>query len=167
MGRLVQEVKIWNTPLIGAYLLWRFTQGYSNNHPKGEAPIAILHFIAIAILTNNRLLDAISNRREGLQSYIRSFEDNKDIDLLLSIHSKVGERKSYTLKAIDIAVGQGLLIWDPTSGRIYPCDLVKRASNGKALKNKIKREGDKAEILGKWFSKHDIPTITTYLKVVL
>ena len=31
----------------------------------------------------------------------------------------------------------------------------------------IKKVADKAEILGKWFSKHDIPSITAYLGVVL
>jgi hypothetical protein len=34
------------------------------------------------------------------------------------------------------------------------------------LKMQIKRDGDRAEILGKWFSKHNLSSIAAYLKVV-
>ena len=44
MGKLVEEVKEWNTPVIGAYLLWHFTQGYVQNHPNGDAPVVVLYF---------------------------------------------------------------------------------------------------------------------------
>ncbi|MEK4535445.1 three component ABC system middle component [Peribacillus sp. FSL K6-1552] len=166
MGKLVEEVKIWNTPIIGAYLLWKFTHGYCKGHPNGDAPVGILHFVAIAILTNERLIKPVSNRRDSLQSYVRSFEDNKDSDLLLTIQERVIDKREYTLRAIDIAITQGLIIWDTDSGKLYPCDLKNQPRRGKALKSKIKSEGEKAEILGKWFSKHDITTIAAYLKVV-
>jgi hypothetical protein len=166
MGKLVEEVKIWNTPIIGGYLLWKFTNGYCKWHPNGDAPIGILHFIALAILTNERLVKPISNKRDSLQSYVRSFEDNKDSDLLLSIQDRIIDKREYTLKAIDIAITQGLLVWDTDSGKLYPRDLISRTKRGNALKSKIKSEGEKAEILGKWFSTHDITTIAAYLKVV-
>ena len=44
MGQLVEEVKLWNTPTIGAYLLWRFTKGYTKNHPTEDAPVALFTF---------------------------------------------------------------------------------------------------------------------------
>lgn len=97
---------------------------------------------------------------------MRSFEDNKDSDLLLTIQERVIDKREYTLRAIDIAITQGLIIWDTDSGKLYPCDLKNQPRRGKALKSKIKSEGEKAEILGKWFSKHDITTIAAYLKVV-
>jgi Family of unknown function (DUF6521) len=167
MGRLSEEVRIWNTPIIGAYTLWRFTHGFCKGHPNGDAPVGILHFIATAILTNERLLTPISNKRDSLQSFIHSFEDKKDSDILLSIQDRIKDKREYTIKAIDIAIANGLLIWDSNNGKLYPCDLAKSPGKGKNLKAKIKSEGDKAEILGKWFSKHDISTIAAYLKVVL
>ncbi|MBX4267548.1 three component ABC system middle component [Clostridium estertheticum] len=166
MGRILDEVKLWNTPIIGAFLLWRFTQGYCNGHPHGDAPIGLLHFLASAILTNKELLKPISNQRPDLQSYARSFENTKNSDILLSIQHRVMEKCEYTLAAIDIAIAAGLLVWDGESGKLYPCNLIKSPGRGKALKKDIVSEGKKAEILGKWLSKHDIPTIEAYLKVV-
>ena len=166
MSQLVEEVKLWNTPVIGAYMLWRFTQGYCAGHPHGDAPIGLLHFVASAILTNKKLMKPINNRRHSLQSYARSFEDTKDADLLLTIQERAREKRKYTLAAIDIANAEGLLIWDIESGKLYPRYLQKRAAYGKALKGELVKDGNKAQILGKWFSKHDLSTIAFYLKVV-
>mgnify|MGYP007022291872 CR=1 FL=1 len=166
MGKLVDEVKIWNTPIIGAFLLWRFTQGYCSGHPHGDAPVGLLHFLASAILTNKELLKPVSNLRDDLQSYARSFENTKDSDILLSIQQRIRDKCSYTLASIDIAIAKGLMVWDMETGKLHPCDLIKRPGRGKGLKSKIKSEGEKAEILGKWFSKHDLSTIEAYLKVV-
>ena len=166
MGQLVEEVKLWNTPTNGAYLLWRFTKGYCDGHPKGDAPIGLLFFLASAIITNKELSKSISNKRSGLQSFARGFEDSKASDLLLSIQGRVYEKKEYTLKAIDIAISKGLLVWDADSGKIYHKEYLGRVKRGSSLKEGIKKEGNKAEILGKWFSEHNISSIASYLKVV-
>jgi len=100
MSEVLEEVKVWNTPIIGACLLWRFTSGYTSNHPNGDGPTGLLHFIATAILTNQRLSTPISNKRADLQSYVRSFEETKSSDLLLSIHERVKDKMSYTMKAL-------------------------------------------------------------------
>ena len=167
MGLLVEEVKIWNTPLIGAYILWRFTKGYCENHETGDAPVGLMHFIANAILSSPNLVERISNRRPDLQSYIRSFEDKKESDLLLTVHERIKEKRQYTLESIDIAVSEGLLVWDLETGKLYPKNLTKRPSRGKNIKPALDRNGTKAEILGSWFSQHELDSITTYLKVVL
>lgn len=112
MSKLSDEVKNWNTSILGAYYLWCFTKGYTENHKHGEAPVALLHFIAIAILTNRNLSERISNRRNGLPSFVKSFEDDKEIDKLISIQEIISKKKHYTLESIDIAVSQGLLVWD-------------------------------------------------------
>ena len=166
MGYIVEEVKLWNTPIIGAYLLWKFTQGYCSHHPHGDAPIGLLHFVAIAILTSKKLLEPISNRRDNLQSFARSFENAKDSDILLTIHDRTRAKREYTLRAIDIAIAEGLLTWDADSGKLYPHKLAKFPDRGKNLKNVTEKDGEKAVILGKWFAQHDLSTIAAYLKVV-
>ena len=167
MGQIVDEVKLWNTPLIGAYMLWKFTSGYSQAHPNGDAPIGILHFLANGILTSKKLRDPISNQRENLQSYIRSFEERKDADLLLSIQARVAEKRNFTMAAIDIAVLKGLLYWDLNEGKLYPKNVLNSPTRGNAIKSIFVQEGRKAEILGKWFAQHDLHAISNYLKVIL
>jgi len=167
MNKLAEEVLQWNSPSVGAYLLWKFTKGYSAAHPDGDAPVALLHFLAAPILTCKRLIGPISNRRNNLQSYIHSFEDSKSMDTILGIQELVRDKRTYTLAAIDIATATGLMAWDVDSGKLYPNNTIVRPQKGNALKASITKNGKKAEILGKWFSEHSISTIATYLKVVL
>lgn len=166
LGQLVEEVKLWNTPIIGAYLLWEFTKGYNKGHPTEDAPIALLHFVASAILTSKELLEPINDNRDGLQSYARSFDESKKSDILLTIHERVKQKREYTIASIDIAIAEGLLVWDVDSGKLYPREFSRNRVRGSALKKMIQRDGKKAEVLGKWFAKHDVSTIATYLKVV-
>ncbi|CAO5676591.1 MAG: hypothetical protein HEEMFOPI_02025 [Holosporales bacterium] len=167
MNELSDEVKIWNTPSIGAYLLWRFTNGYTQNHPTGDSPPGVLAFIASGILTNYELLDQVSDKRKSLQSYVRSFEENKKIDLLLGLQKNIAGKKEYTLSAIDIAIASGLLFWDKETSKLYSYGLIPPKKRGLSPRAGNIKIGNKAEVLGKWFAKHDIHTITTYLKVVL
>lgn len=167
MNTLIKEVQEWNTPLISGYLLWKFTQGYYENQRDGDGPIALNHFIALPILMNNLLLEKISNKRKSLQSYVRSFEEDKRIDLLAGIHDSVRKYLYLTLKSIDIAVTSGLLVWDYETAKLYPVNISTKTKRGHALRPNIVKIGNKAEILGKWFSEHDVLTVSSYLKVVL
>ena len=71
------------------------------------------------------------------------------------------------MAAIDIAVSTGLIFWDIDSGKLYPRKNVKRPHKSCTLKTAFVRDGNKAEILGRWFAEHNISTIATYFKVVL
>lgn len=167
MTEIIEEVRLYNTPAIGAYLLFKFTEGYTKAHKSGDAPNALHHFIASAILSSEGLKSPISNMRENLQSYIRSFEDSKTSDLLIGIHDRIKEKMAYTWSSIDIAVANGLLYWDTESGKLYHKELEKSPSYGTSPKASIKRDGERAETLGRWFSEHDLSTITAYLKILL
>jgi len=165
MGKLVEEVKMWNTPVVGAYLLWRFASGFSDHHASGDAASALLHFLAMAIVTSPQLLEPISGRRSNLQSYARSFSDNGQTDLLLGIQKRVDQKKEYTLAAIDIAVANGLLAWDVQRGKLYARSRNTSPGRGCRPKGTMDSTGDKAALLGKWFSEHDIGTIASYMGV--
>lgn len=163
---LVEEVRTWNTPLIGAYQLWQFTVGYCQSRPDGDAPVGLLHFIAGPILSSPQLSETVNLRRKNLQSYALGFEDRKQVDILLGLHERVRRRRPQTLAAIDAAICAGLLVWDAESGKLY-ARQAPTASRGRNLRSVLKREGDKARLLGAWFAAHDLPTIAAYLKVVL
>jgi hypothetical protein len=167
MESIVEEVRLWNTPLVGAFLLWKFTQGYTENHADGDSPIGLLHFIALPILSSKKLASMVSDRRDDLQSFIRGFEDKKQTDLLLALQDKIYERKGQTLKSIDVAVHTGLLTWDVESGKIFARNVNKTIERQYRLRPVHEQEGKKAYILGKWFSKHDLNSILSYFKLIL
>lgn len=164
---LADEVRIWNTPLYGAYLLWHFTTAYCAAHPTGDAPVGLLHFIALPMLVNRQLNDTISDRRANLQSYVQGFEDKKQSDILLSLQERIRARQQNTLASIDAAIYAGLLSWDMDSSKLYPHVLPRAPRRGKSIRPSIAKEGKKAKILGRWLSEHDIPTVASYLRVVL
>jgi len=166
MGAIVEEVHIWNSPSVGAFLLWRFTQGYIDNHDEAEPPLGLLHFIAAAILTSPSLCETISNQRANLQSYVRGFEDKKLFDQLLSIHERTSQKRVFTLESLDLATSQGLLLINPDTGKVHCKNIDKKPRKGNAVKPSMKRLGEKAEILGNWFAEHDVFTTARYLKVV-
>ncbi|MCP4677664.1 MAG: hypothetical protein GY854_19535 [Deltaproteobacteria bacterium] len=164
---MTEEVQQWNSPTLGAYLLWKFTVGYCEAHKHGDAPVAILHFLALPLLTSERLLHPISNRRADLQSYARSFENAKDTDVLVTVHDRVIRHRTNTIDSLDIAISKGLMSWDTESGKVYPSTGKVKARRGYALRAPVNRIGKKAEILGSWFAAHEPATIAAYLKVVL
>ena len=133
VSSLAQEVKIWNTPVLGAYLLWRFTCGHCAHHPQGDGPVVLLHFLAAAILTSPPLCDPINNHRANLQSYVRSFDEKGSTDLLMGIQKRVELRRHYTLDAIDIGIANGLLVWDIPRARLYSRKVTQKLSRGCAL----------------------------------
>jgi hypothetical protein len=167
MGKLIEEVKEWNTPIVGAYLLWRFTHCFVQNHPNGDAPVVILHFIASGIMTEPNIYDAINGHRPNLASFVRWFNEEKKSDFLGCFNQKIIQKRKYTMDSIDIAVSCGLLAWDTSTAKIFPA-TIKRVKAGTLSKGiATLKLGEKAEILGKWFSEHDLSTITAYLGVVL
>lgn len=167
MSKLIEEVQEWNSPTVGAYLLWKFTLGYFKANRESDAPVALLHFMAIPLLKSSNLIEGISDRRPDLQSYIRGFESKRESDLLVSIHERVLQNRLYTMQAIDIAVSTSLLFWDYESGKLYPKTEIKKPRRGNNLKYSLVKYGNKSEILGKWFSQHSVTAIAAYLKVVL
>ena len=164
---LAEEVRVWNTPLYGAFLSWCFTDSYVKSHPSADAPLAILHFIALPILTSPRLNKNVTDRRKNLQSYVQGFEDGKMSDILLSLQDRIEAKKMNTLASIDAAIYSGLLSWDIDTGKLYPHTLQNKPARGSSLRPSLIRERHKAEVLGRWFAEHDVPTIASYLRVVL
>ncbi len=167
MESLVDEVRNWNSPVIGAYQLWNFTVGFVSHHSTGDAPVALLHFMAYPLLTTDHFLLSVNNRRKSLQSYVRGFEQKKEIDLLVSLQERIKKKRSVTISAIDIAIKSGLIVWDKDSAKIYP-RIHEYGNIKRGLINEMHmKNGEKAQILGKWFSQISVSSAAQYLKVVL
>jgi hypothetical protein len=167
MRRLIEEVQEWNTPVVGSYLLWQFTNGFVQNNTKGEAPIVIYHFIVSGILTEPSMCNAISGLRPNLASFIRWFNEEKKGDLLACLNQQIIKYRFYTMKSIDIAVSSGLLAWDIETAKLYPVTNFHAKRSTSKMGIAVHKLGDKAKILGKWFSECDLPTVAAYLGVIL
>ena len=166
MGRLVEEVREWNSPVVGAYLLWRFTQAYSQQHRFGDAPVVVLHFIAHTLLTCVDYCDEISHRKD-LASFARAFTENKKSDKLACFGQIVSKQRGTTMQAIDIAVATGLLVWDTDSAKLVARDF--KLTRGSPSKGTAVQSLDgNAKKIGKWFAElNDVSTIVLQLGVVL
>jgi hypothetical protein len=166
MGRLIEEVREWNTPLVGSYLLWRFTDSYRCSHASGEAPVVLLHFIAYTMLTTTDYSNPISGRRDNLASYVRVFSEKKCSDMLACLSQNIKRHRESALTAIDIAVATGLLAWDVENARLFPLQNLtpKRGTGMRGID--VQKTGGKADTLGKWFAVLDVATVTSSLGII-
>jgi hypothetical protein len=83
------------------------------------------------------------------------------------LQQHIALKRSYTLSSIEIAVATGLLTWDTETAKLYYTDVKKIKRGTASMGIAVQQLGDKAEILGKWFSQHDLSSITAYLNIVL
>jgi len=165
MSRLVDDVRLWNTPAVGTYVLWRFTCGYADKSPDGSAPSVLLHFLAMPILMNPRISARITRQRHGLQSYARSFTEEGEVDLLLSIQDRIRQKRGYTLASIDLAVAQGLLVWDTERAALHARQPDSPPSRGCKPRASVDQIGNRAEILGEWCAAHSLENVANLLGV--
>lgn len=165
MGKLEDEYKEWNTPVIGSYLLWQFCIGYYENSER--MPSIIETIFAYVLLTDKDYLDNITGHKPNFSSFIRSFTKEKQSDLLLCFSEKLKEKIDYAFKAVDIAVTAGLIAWDSENANLIPNLKVKNKRGTLQLGSAIKANKNKANLLGKWFSQNSIEIISSSLGVIL
>ena len=58
---MMETVRMWHTPYIGAYLLWRFASGY-NSASNGRGVPLLLFFIVSALVTDKKYYDPVLKR---------------------------------------------------------------------------------------------------------
>ena len=81
------------------------------------------------------------------------------------LQKRIDQKKEYTLAAIDVAVANGLLAWDIERGKLYARTRNMSPGRGCRPKGDMDSIGNKAGLLGMWFSEHDIGTIASYMGV--
>ena len=165
MGRLEEEYKEWNSPVIGAYMLWQFCIGYCEYSDKLPSVIELI--FAYVLLTDNDYLCNISSHKPNFSSFIKSFTMNKQSDLLLCFSEKVKEKIGSAFYAIDIAVEAGFLAWDLENAMLIPRNNFKVKKGTAHLGSIVQENKNKAILLGKWFSQNNIEMISNSLGVIL
>ena len=167
MGRLETEYEEWNTPIIGAYLIWQFAVAYVENNKTENAPNIIEILYSYVLLTDKNYIKHINGYRKNFASYITAFNQHKETDLLSNFSSKLLSKREYAMRAVDIAVSAGLLGWDTDSASLVPIMKLKENKGSKKMGTEVQKIAKSAKILGKWLANEDFSTITSALGVVL
>ena len=164
MGQLLDEYREWNTPVVGAYLLWRFTKAYMEKRTDGVPPSFLLHCVAAAILSSPTYTEIIGHAR-SLHRYSQYFIEHGLADKLEKLHQRVGRMLPYTKKAVDIAVHRQILVWDIQNGSLLPIDIGKPKRGSSTLSTSVMAIAKRADTLGGWLASADLNTITIELGV--
>ncbi len=165
MSSWADEIREWNTPLLGAYLLWNFTKGYESAGEK-QSPAFLYHFIALPILESPALSSAINRHRKDFSSYVRSFSKDGKMDVLAKLNDKVYQWRLNTLRALDVGFAVRLFEWKEEMTRLH----ATRQNEDEmvvSLSDSILKLGSKAFLFGTWSAFVELPVFAGLLGVQL
>lgn len=160
---LLETIRMWNTPYIGAYLLWRFAKGYYNASNGRAAPLT-LFFIAAALTTDPEYWEPVPRRT--FKTYRRYFVENKKLSALAVLQGAINAKRAYTCAAIERATMGGFLMWNAKDGTLAP-RLLKPEKSATKLDIFTRNSGAAAERIGEWFAGETISDICVLLGVSL
>lgn len=167
---LVEEFRICNTPVIGAYIFWRFAKSFvqeAKKLNKVSNPHLLLFSFVAAIFSDRRILDELKSRR-SISSFRRYLTGAKKGVLFDGIHIRVKEMLPYTLSALDIAYSCGILRMNRDDGTIEPVAVRAKRGPPELVSESISDDSLLAETLGRWFAKYGSPVeVAKKLEVVL
>ncbi|MBQ3808232.1 MAG: hypothetical protein II840_09790 [Kiritimatiellae bacterium] len=164
MATLLDEYNEWNNPIVGAYLLWKFSLGYVNAHRDHLSPPLLLHFIAITLL-RGRVYSENIDHALSLHAYAAKLVKEGFADKLEALHDRVQAHLPYAMKSIDMAVSRKMLILDTESARLIPVEIPKVQKGTRTLSPSVQKLGKRAEKLGKWMAPLELSTISLDLGV--
>lgn len=182
MATLAEEYNEWNTPIVGAYLLWRFASEYVECHPGHQAP-SFLHLCIVSVLLRWSVYSNEIPHAKSLHAYAARFiKKDKDVgatkgngkrkekeynaDRLEAIHYKIKELLPFTLKSVNMAVSRKLLVWDVDNARLEPLKIGKLKPGTSLLsKTSVQKLGNHAATLAKWMASLELSTIAFDLGV--
>lgn len=160
---MIETIRMWNTPFIGAYHLWRFASGYHTVSGGRPAPL-MLFFIASALISDREYW--LPTARRTLKTYNRYFVENKKLSLLKLLPTVIASRRKYTCAAIERAVMGCFLKWDADGCALSP-RLISREKKASLLDDATLKAGNAAEKIGEWFADETVSDICVYLGVKL
>ena len=164
MAILLDEYREWNTPMVGAYLLWRFSVGYADSNPRHAPPPFLLHCVVTALLRGRVYSDAIDHSL-SLHAYAAKFVRDGYADKLETLHDRIRSFLGYTLQSVDMAVHRRMLVWDVGTASLAPLRIDKVKRGTAELSKSVQKLGSRAERLGKWMGPLELSTIALDLGV--
>jgi hypothetical protein len=163
VSALVRETTYVQNPALGAVLVWRFCEGYAQEHKTSEPPALQLVFLIIPILFHRDTFEELSGTRAGIHAFADKFSrsDTSKSDILLGIQDRVSQFRDLTLESVQLAIHCRLVTIIPSSGKLVSLSSVSPSS----LPGTIRPLVAGAEKLGKWFAGMTLFEIENILKV--
>ena len=159
-----KELTIWDSPIGGAYLIWRFAKGYFAERKNG--PSVVLVFPALAIILNQNYCDSITD--EGsLADFAFSFQDStgKKAKSLSGLREQIDSMRGWVLDSINFAAVTRLVELDTGSGVLRPILQSENAESAPFARQFKDSDGLHAEYLGAAFARTRDSDIGYYLGV--
>ncbi len=156
--------EVWDSPIGGAYLIWRFVRGYAKERSLG--PNTLLLFPAMALVLDGAFSSQISGTG-NLADYSFAFHDSsgKAAKSLAGLQDRIMGLREWTLKSLEFAMVTRLVELSPETGVVFAVLLEEVRSSVKLARKFKDNEGLKAENLGGIFARTKDADISYYLGV--
>lgn len=163
---LAREAQNVQNPALGAAVLWRFSCGFIEAHPAGDAPRLPLLFLVLPIVLHQATAEHVRRTRlsSGLRAFAAKFGDAavSKQDILLQIHERAIRWRRLSLQSIELAAA-GRLVYLSEAGEVVPLSRTK----ARALPEDVTQLLADADKLGRWCGQLTLHEVTTTLKVKL
>jgi len=126
-GVLAREYRLWHTPVVTAYLFWRFAKAFSKKRENAEAPSCLYFFLLAGVLRDHRLVVHVAQKRT-LRTFVKEVVKSGGADYLDGIQGRIQKMREPISAALDVAVASGMLEWDVENAALRP--LAVRSSQG-------------------------------------
>lgn len=154
--------RVWNSPVVGAYLLWRFVLGY---YSEAKAyPSMALAFPALNILMQPQFTAELTPRVLSLKGYVSKLNEAGKRGYLTDLQNEISEHKDCILEIIETAVVMELVSVNYECGTLETT-FKEQKEIGKVAVEFRREMGGKAETLGKRFGKEPLVSICNLLGV--
>ena len=162
MALFERELETVLNPAYGASLLYAFVRGHEESAQAGQGmPIPHL-FVALTLLLNPRVVDALAHTRSGLRNVAEKLDSSPETgaDLLRSLLTESKTNRELTLQSLQILMVAGLVRLDTHRASVY----LQPAND---LLPPLQPEGYIEGLkLGRWFATLSVFEITSIMKVV-
>lgn len=159
-----KELTIWDSPIGGAYLIWRFVKGYAEERNSG--PSIEFVFPALAIILNQNYAESITSDG-SLADFAFSFHDStgKSAKSLAGIREQIDSMRGWVLSSINFSLVTRLVELNTESGMLQPILKSESADSASFARQFKDTDGLRAEYLGAAFARTRESDIGYYLGV--
>jgi len=155
---------MWDSPIGGAYLIWRFVTGYAAVRDSG--PNMLLVYPALAIVMDSSFATEIS-RASNLADFAFAFHDSSGsrAKSLSGLQERIIAQRDWVLKSIEFALVTRLVELDTETAALHVVLEKESASSVRLARDFKDNEGLNAELLGRVFARTQDNDIAYYLGV--